>query len=113
MLRSRTLRLWTVLWAALQIALPAVASIEDGRLATRAAFDSRPHVEDVTGSDCAPVHGADCALCKQLSSASLAERVELPPPPTGPRLAVRPGLPSAASRTLHALARPRAPPAIA
>ena len=62
-------RLLTLLFAAAQFALPAAASIADG-LAARATGNPRAHVENVAGTHCQPVHGADCTLCRYLSGTS-------------------------------------------
>src|SRR5512147_3035654 len=53
----------------LQLLLPTVVSIADARL-ERDALSARAysHVEATTGTDCARVHKADCALCQHLTT---------------------------------------------
>jgi hypothetical protein len=65
------IRFLTLLLAAMQFALPGVASVVDGA-AARAEPDSRSHVEDVAQTSCKPPHSADCVVCQFLST-SLAQ----------------------------------------
>jgi len=74
---SRPTRLLTLALAAVQFALPAVASVTDGILAGSGRNDAA-HVEDVARSQCKPPHAADCAICRFLSidqAKSSAERI--------------------------------------
>jgi hypothetical protein len=66
---DRRLRVFALIWAVLQFALPASASLADAQL-SRGAADGA-HVEAGPGRDCAPSHSLDCAVCKHLSSTSL------------------------------------------
>jgi hypothetical protein len=63
---SRPARFITLIFAALQFALPGVASIVDGASA-RANDTVTAHVEDVAHRGCKPPHSADCAICRYLT----------------------------------------------
>ena len=56
-----------LLWAALQIALPAVAAVADA-LASRTSVHATAHAESRTERDCVRVHEADCVFCQFLSA---------------------------------------------
>ena len=62
--------LWVV-FAALQLATPAVSGLTDARLAA-AAGEPVAHVESTTSSTCPVVHPPDCGICRYLSSAASA-----------------------------------------
>jgi hypothetical protein len=66
---SRGLRIFAIVWAVLQFALPASAMLGDARLAV--ASSDKAHVEEGPGGDCAPSHSPDCVVCKHLSISSL------------------------------------------
>ena len=68
---TRPVRFFTLLFAALQFAVPAAVSIADGALA-RASRESRSHVEGIGDNQCTYSHSADCLLCRFLST-TLAE----------------------------------------
>jgi hypothetical protein len=57
---------WAMVWAVLQLALPAAASMADARL-ERDALGARAHAEAATTAACRPTHDAACALCQSLS----------------------------------------------
>src|SRR4051812_9141947 len=63
---SRLLRFATLIFAAAQFALPAVASVADG-LSAAGGRNSAAHVESKGDQDCKPPHSADCAICRFLS----------------------------------------------
>jgi hypothetical protein len=67
--RRRGRRIFALLWAVLQFALPASATLADARMAV--ASPGRAHVEATPGRDCAPAHSPDCAVCKHLWTSSL------------------------------------------
>ncbi len=72
-----SVRLLYVLFAILQMATPALASIADARLLARNdRLASQSHIEDHTRRSCAAVHTDDCALCQLLSG--LAPEPQLP-----------------------------------
>jgi hypothetical protein len=54
---------WAMVWAVLQFALPAAATLADARL-ERDGVDARAHVESQSDASCRPVHRAECALCQ-------------------------------------------------
>lgn len=60
-------RIATILVAALQMALPAAASVVDGWLGAESAAVA--HVEATSSSTCTPSHDADCAACRVLTTA--------------------------------------------
>jgi|ERR1043166_2972761 hypothetical protein len=64
---SRLSRLFTFAFAAVQFALPGMASVADGLFAT-GARNNASHMEDVARGTCKPPHAADCAICRFLSS---------------------------------------------
>ena len=64
-MHSRFTRLVTLVFAAIQFAAPAVASIGDGLFSNR-VVDVRAHIEDHAQTDCQPPHSADCAVCRYL-----------------------------------------------
>src|SRR3954467_961797 len=63
---SRLLRFATLIFAAAQFALPAVASVADG-LSAAGGRNSAAHVESKGDRDCKPPHTADCAICRFLT----------------------------------------------
>jgi hypothetical protein len=63
---SRRTRFVTLLFAAVQFAVPAVASVIDGAMAS-GGRNSAAHVESKGDRDCKPPHSADCAICQFLS----------------------------------------------
>jgi hypothetical protein len=101
-----------MVWAVLQFALPAAASVADARL-QREALGARAHAEAGTTATCRPTHNADCGLCQSLSRAqSLA---------TGPQawpeaVAIRAPMAADAQHTvqwpLRLLPPSRAPPVV-
>ena len=62
---SRFARLLTLVFAAIQFAAPAVASVGEGLFSSR-VVDVRSHVEDKAQTDCQAPHSADCAVCRYL-----------------------------------------------
>ena len=102
-------RFLTLLFAAVQFALPAAASIADG-MAARGAGDRAAHVEGVLGTHCTPGHSADCALCRYLSGTApkaVAAAYPLPQTTSGLRVA---SVDVAARSAAHRCAQSRAPP---
>jgi hypothetical protein len=79
---------WAIVWAVLQFALPAAASVADARL-ERESAGVQAHVESRTEASCRPVHPAECALCQLVwrtsapaggqPSFALVVRVVVPP----------------------------------
>jgi hypothetical protein len=64
---NRFARLVTLIFAAAQFALPAVASVADGAAAA-GGRNSAAHVESKGDRDCKPPHTADCAICRFLTT---------------------------------------------
>jgi hypothetical protein len=64
---SRTSRFLTLLFAALQFAAPAIASVAEGAFSQQVR-DPRSHVEQYGQNDCTPPHAADCAVCRFLTT---------------------------------------------
>ena len=106
---TRARRLLTVVWAILQLVAPLAAAQADARDAVRAG-DVRAHVEDVSGSQCAPVHAGDCVVCKQLSFSMLAGCAPRYDLPIGRASSVRPTPSRQSSGDSRTTALPRAPP---
>lgn len=66
-------RVFALIWAVLQLAVPASSAIADARLAAAAASSpAREHIE-APGRDCPRVHPPDCGICKQLTASSLPQ----------------------------------------
>jgi hypothetical protein len=69
--RSATLRIASILFAAVQMLTPGVAAWADGLLEAEArANPAISHVESKTTPHCPRVHADDCALCQYLATAS-------------------------------------------
>ena len=64
---SRPTRFLTLVFAAIQFAVPALVSVADGVVA-RGGRNSASHVEDVGGKQCRPPHTEDCVVCRFLSA---------------------------------------------
>jgi hypothetical protein len=111
MRRTRSFRLWTALWLAMQLALPLGVSIADATFASQSA-DGRAHVEDATAMGCPPSHSADCGICKQLSTGSLvvAPTTSVDAASAGSAISAARPLPRQSARFAIGLAR--APPVI-
>src|SRR3954468_996050 len=62
---SRFARILTMVFAAIQFAAPAAASVGEGIFSHRAG-NTRVHIEESGQKDCAPPHSADCAVCRYL-----------------------------------------------
>src|SRR5437868_13591533 len=62
---SRFARILTMVFAAIQFAAPAAASVGEGVFSHRAG-NARMHIEESGQKDCAPPHSADCAICRYL-----------------------------------------------
>jgi hypothetical protein len=102
---------WAVMWAVLQFALPAAATLADARL-ERQSVGAQAHVESRSEATCRPIHPSECALCQLVlrvagAAAGQASVVAVV------RVAARPPI---ANRAWEALAHPtgsllaRAPP---
>lgn len=109
--RSWRFRGWAILWAVLQFALPAAATLADTRLERR-GVGAEAHAESRSDASCRPVHSAECALCQLVLRAS-APAGE---PPSLADVVLVVARPSIADRPWHALTDPtrsalaRAPP---
>jgi len=58
---------WAIVWAVLQFALPASATVADALLERDSAATQHAHVESASTGACRPVHSAECALCQVVS----------------------------------------------
>jgi hypothetical protein len=102
---------WAMVWAVLQFALPAGATLADARL-ERQSVGAEAHAESRSDASCRPVHSAECALCQLVlrASAPAAGQASLA---AVVQVVARPPI---ADRPWHALADPtgsplaRAPP---
>jgi hypothetical protein len=56
-----------LLWAALQLALPGVASLADA-IASRDGASATVHIEDASGASCVRVHDTECVFCQFLTA---------------------------------------------
>ena len=54
---------WAMVWAVLQFALPAAATLADARL-ERQGVGAESHAESQSDASCRPIHPAECALCQ-------------------------------------------------
>ena len=64
----RSLRVFGLLWAVLQFALPGTVAVLDGATALRGDADVASHVEATSGKSCQPPHSAECGICRYLSA---------------------------------------------
>ena len=103
------LRIFALIWAVLQLALPTSAMLADASRA--AAPPTREHVEDAPGRDCTPAHSPDCAICKHLSVSAPEAPQPSPAFADGEGDGAARGRIPLASRTPAGDALPRAPPA--
>jgi hypothetical protein len=110
MSRSTPWRLFAVLWAVLQFALPGVALVADAQL-ERGGEASVAHVESSSSKGCRPAHSDACVLCQLLSRAA-APAASPALPSYSAEVTSSPSMgrerPARGSRSLVAL--PRAPP---
>lgn len=72
MRRSRSYRLGLVVAALFQLLFPTFASVADARAEAAAERGVYAHVEEHGSDRCAPVHAADCAVCRVISGAAMA-----------------------------------------
>jgi hypothetical protein len=63
-------RVWAIVWAVLQLALPPVATFADARLERESEAYGAAHVESSSSATCRPIHAAECALCQFVSHTS-------------------------------------------
>jgi hypothetical protein len=113
MSRSTPWRLFAVLWAVLQFALPGVALVADAQL-ERGGEANVAHVESGSSKSCRPTHSDSCVLCQLISRAAnpaaspelslLSAEAATSPPRDRER---------AANRWCSIAALPRAPPTAA
>lgn len=59
-------RLIIALWAVAVAAMPGALAIADARFEAAARSTAPSHVEALGGTDCAPVHDAECGVCSSL-----------------------------------------------
>ena len=69
----RSVRVFGLLWAALQFALPGAVSVFDGIATLRDGIGAVAHIEDTSGKSCQPPHSAECGLCRYLSAGGVAD----------------------------------------
>src|SRR5207302_5497869 len=106
------LRVFRLLTALLQLALPAAAAWADARLDIAGAH-ATPHIESHTSKSCARIHAPDCALCHFLTAPALTGRAMPLRLDVGARLAPRPADPAGTARALaRPHPQPRAPPTL-
>jgi hypothetical protein len=108
---SRALRLTSLAFAAVQLALPAAATLADARLelATR---NLPAHVEHVRDG-CARVHPADCALCQFLAfHVAGVARVSLARSPADQAMPTQSQVKAPRASVVTHLPHQRAPPTI-
>ena len=68
--RSPLVRFFTLAWASLQLAAPALTSIADGRLASDSA-GAKNHIEASSTERCPQVHSPDCGLCRYVTMSTV------------------------------------------
>jgi hypothetical protein len=70
---SRCRRTLALLWAVVQLALPALGTLAEALAASGVSVaDVYGHVEERSGPGCRPVHAPDCARCQGLSTQAAA-----------------------------------------
>src|SRR4051794_6587433 len=70
---NRPIRLLTLLLAAIQFAMPGVATVLDGQSAHEGGRMSA-HIESGAQKSCKAPHSADCAVCRFLTQAVSRDR---------------------------------------
>lgn len=73
---TRPVRFVVLLLAAMQFVVPAVVSVADGAVA-RSGRESAAHIEGAGANQCAPIHPADCMLCRFLSTTGSPHRASV------------------------------------
>jgi hypothetical protein len=102
------MRVFAVVWAVLQFALPGFATAADARLAVGSTQGA--HVEEGPGANCTLSHSPDCAVCKHLSASSLSATDVPPGWVTEEGGGVVPSRVARLPRVLDGVALPRGPP---
>lgn len=69
--RALPIRILVVVLAMLQVALPGIGAIADGRVAVAAAAGQYAHVEESSSATCPVAHAPDCAVCRFLSAGAM------------------------------------------
>ena len=112
MLRTRpSFRVFALLWAVLQLALPGAVSVLDGATALRNDVDVVAHVEATSGQRCQPPHSAECGVCRYLSAGGINDaRLGTPEWPRSTADAASKELPGFAAAPATASPLARAPP---
>ena len=67
----RSLRVFGLLWAVLQFALPGAVAVLDGMATLRDGVGAVAHVEETSAKTCQPPHSAECGICRYLSAGGL------------------------------------------
>ena len=112
--RSAPWRIFSVVWAVLQFALPGAALVADARLERESLASTGTHVESASTKACRPVHPDQCALCQFLSrTAPPSESPALPAIAAAVHPSATSPIPRHATRDLADVGQPRAPPALA
>lgn len=70
MRRTRLYRVGLVFTAVFQLLFPTFASVADARAEAASERGVQAHVEGQGANRCAPVHAADCAVCRVISGAA-------------------------------------------
>lgn len=71
--RSPLVRLFTLAWASLQVAAPALTSLADGSASLKDASAPKTHVEATSSESCPVVHSPDCGLCRYLTTSAASD----------------------------------------
>jgi hypothetical protein len=109
-----TWRVFAVVWAVLQFALPGVALAADARLERASLEAPGRHVESGSSTHCPPVHRDECALCQAASRvAPPATATELPAIAEVVRPSAGSPIRRDAGRAAASAELPRAPPPVA
>lgn len=72
MRRTRPYRIGLVFTAVFQLLFPTFASVADARAEAAAERSAHAHVEEHSSNRCAPIHAADCALCRVIAGGATA-----------------------------------------
>ena len=113
MRRTVTCRVFALLWAVLQFALPSVAMLADVRLERDSLQAPGAHVESGSTKACRPVHPDECALCQVLSrTATPGESTALPAIAAVVRPSATRPIARLTTRATATAELPRAPPTI-
>jgi hypothetical protein len=110
--RAPMLRFLALLWASLQVAMPAASAVADGMVARESGQQAYAHIESSTTARCPVVHPPDCGVCRFLTACGSAPSGTPAAFVTRASLAVKPELVGSDHAAALSLPDGRAPPVL-